>query len=31
MGEATEKEYKVIDEDVLKEVKDKLEQSELER
>lgn len=31
MGEATEKEYKVIDEDVLEEVKDKLEQNELER
>lgn len=31
MGEATEKEYKVIDEDILKDVKNKLEQSELER
>lgn len=31
MGETTEKEYKVIDEDILKDIKNKLEQSELER
>ena len=31
MGEVNEKEYKIINEDMLEEVKDKLEQSELER
>lgn len=31
MGEVNEKEYKIINEDVLEEVKDKLEQNELER
>ena len=31
MGEVNEKEYKIINEDMLEEVKDKQEQNELER